>query len=263
VQVPKTFNELIQVCQTLKSKGITPFAEGFKDGWAAQVDYQSDLYSTLWKTPNIFRDITAGTKNYADFPEVKAAFERFAKRMQYAQPNPLDTTNEQAIDLFATGKTAMIAHGAFALASIRKISPNGNFGFLPNFSSNTPGESRIMVGSDTIFMIASESEHKDVALALFTKIATPEVAKLWAQKLNNLSAVIGATPEATDPALKDMKAFIDSGKAFNIYSIDILTGQLDDVWRKTQEQFAADPNRDPAAYIKKLDDSLANIRKSS
>jgi len=263
VEVPETFNELMQVCETLKSKGITPFAEGFKDGWAAQVDYQSDLYSTLWETPNIFRDITAGTKNYADFPGVEAALERFDKRMQYAQPNVMDTTNEQAIDLFATGKTAMIVHGAFALASIRKISPDGNFGFLPNFSSNSPGESRIMVGSDTIFMIASESEHKDVALALFSKIATPEVAEIWAEKLNNLSAVIGATPEATDPVLKDMKRFIDNGQAFNIYSIDILTGQLDDVWRKTHEQFAADPNRDSAAYVRKLDESLENIRKTS
>ena len=74
----------MDVAKKLEDEGITPFAHGFQESWMAQCDLQSDLYGyTLQQNPTMFKDIMAGKKKFADYPDFKKCVQRTVDRLSF------------------------------------------------------------------------------------------------------------------------------------------------------------------------------------
>lgn len=260
VEVPKTYSDFIKLCDTLVSKNIIPFSHGYKDAWTAQVDFQSDFYSVLAKIPTFFADVRSRSKKFADFPEFKASLERYAKRTSYSSGDDFGTDYAKALQLFATGKTAMVLDGNWGLSDIRKNNPEGNFGFFANPWSDNAGDNLLNISVDDAFMVSAQTDAKDAVFKLFDYATSAEGTDAWVKNSKAISVIKGASSEGLDPIIGDILAYVNGNGTYNFESTDILSGQHDSTFRKFQEEFAADTKRDIDKYIQKLDSDFDAIR---
>ena len=67
LEVPETFDDFLNVCQTLKDNGITPILLK-NDSWAGFIWFQALIASF---EPQLYQDICDGTKDYTDPDVVK------------------------------------------------------------------------------------------------------------------------------------------------------------------------------------------------
>jgi len=119
VEVPKTWDELIKVCEALKAKGITPIAlgSGAGDGWAANMLVNS-LFVGLGG-PELQEGFASGKTKWTD-PAIIETFKRIQdfKNKGYIDPNVLGLKYPQGQANFYTGKAAMLFDGSWAANAI-------------------------------------------------------------------------------------------------------------------------------------------------
>lgn len=239
LEVPKTYSDFIKVCDTFKAQGIPPISHGFKDSWVAQVDFQSDFYSALKKMPTFFDDIAAKKKKFSDFPEFKSSLERFSKRLSYSSGDDFGTDYAKSLQLFTTGKAAMVLQGSWAISEIRENNPDGNFGFFVLPAYDVPQDNLLNEGLDDAFMISASTKVKDAALKLFEYAASSEGASAWVKSSGTISCVKDIKVEDLDPMASDIMAYIGSDQVINTGAFEEFSGQKGDVWLQYQEMFAS------------------------
>ncbi|MEV6304637.1 ABC transporter substrate-binding protein [Actinoplanes sp. NPDC051861] len=108
LQAPATLDEFFTVADTLKAKGITPFAFGNQGGWEDELLLESVLiaglgaadYSALW----------SGSLAWTD-PKVATALEAYNKMISYANSDHSAMSFDGAAQLIVDGKAAMFIHG--------------------------------------------------------------------------------------------------------------------------------------------------------
>lgn len=260
VAVPTTYDELINVADTFVSKGVIPFAHGFKDTWTMQPDFQGDFYAKpLSKMPNIYTEIEAGNKKFADYPEFKKSLERYAKRISYSSGDDFGTDATRAYQMLATGKAAMLAQGDWGISEVRKANPDANIGFIINPTENNAADNLLPIQPGNAFMISSQSKVKDGALKFFEFAASPEGGQIWSDTTKNISVVNGVSKDNLDPIAVEIAKYIENNQTYNFEAEPVFVGQRDAVFRKFQEEFGADQKRDIDAYIAKLDKEFENI----
>ncbi|WP_152394949.1 extracellular solute-binding protein [Paenibacillus guangzhouensis] len=119
VQVPKTYDEFLKVCEALKAKGITPIAlgAGAADGWSVNMILNS-MFVGLGG-PELQEGFAAGTTKWTD-PPVLEALKRVKelKDKGYFDKNVLGLKYAQGQAAFYTGKAAMLFDGSWAINAI-------------------------------------------------------------------------------------------------------------------------------------------------
>lgn len=137
--VPSTYVDFITLCDTLKAKGVTPLAMGIKDGWTQNV-LADELLSTylLPANPHWAPDRTAGKIKLTDANVVSTLTKYQDIVKKYCNPNITSVSYTQMMDLYFTGKTAMIPMGSWLNGEIQRAEPSFESGFflMPNDTSN-------------------------------------------------------------------------------------------------------------------------------
>ncbi|CAM4124150.1 extracellular solute-binding protein [Paenibacillus alkaliterrae] len=136
LQVPKTWDELLNAVKVLKEKGITPIALGNKAAWVAQSSILSSLADRVTGTDWFLKAAAQDGAKFTD-PE-------FVQALQYLQDlgnegafqegfNAIDNT--QMEQMFAQGKAAMMIDGGWALT---------------NFAANASEEAMAQMGATVL-----------------------------------------------------------------------------------------------------------------
>ena len=121
IEVPQTWDELVAASEKLLAAGIQPFSIGMKDGWP-----QAQLANMFAGTDLLAKDTHWGAKRNAN--EVKFNNEDLKKGMEkyqtictkYAGDNLNGITYTQMLELFFTGKAAMLPIGSWVNAEVAK-----------------------------------------------------------------------------------------------------------------------------------------------
>ena len=164
LQVPTTYEEFLEVCQTLKDNGVTPMSVCGTDAWIPAQFVQQIAGGMAGD--QLFNDICNGKEKWNNEIHVKAAEE--VKKMAdkgYFQDGYIGMGPEESTDLFTTGKTAMYFQGAWDADKCAKSEIGENVGafVLPPYDSQY---TNISVGSvDTSFAVAETCKNKDAAVA--------------------------------------------------------------------------------------------------
>ena len=259
VEIPKTHEELLAAADKFKEAGITPFAHGFKEGWTAQCDFQSDLYGyCLEKNPTMFKDIMSGEKKFADYPDFRDCVQRNAERLAYEGGDDFGTDVNKARNMLINGEAAMFIGGNWDIGVFAESENPDNIGFFPT-PNNPEGDPIQGLASDGSYMVYAKGEHIDAALKFVEFMASDEGIALWNSKGTDIPCSSSASTEGLSNLVVDIMDIMKSGNVYNYESEDIFTGQYDSVFRAWQEEFAADPDRDVDTYIEKLDEEFAMI----
>lgn len=260
VEIPKTHAELMAASQKFQDAGIYAFAHGYKDSWPAQCEIQSDLYGyCLQQNPKMFEDIQAGKKSFADYPEFKEVVQRTADRLSFKSGDDFGTDSAQAREMLVNGEAAMLVSGNWEIGEFINLGADDKIGFFatPNTEDGKPV---LGLASDGSYMLCSQSEHKTQALKFIEFLASPEGAAMWNTGGKDIPCSLEVDASTLSPIVQDVLEIEKTGVVYNFEAEGIFTGQFDSTFRKWQEEFAADPERNVDKYIGKLDAEIKAIQ---
>lgn len=207
VTPPETFDELLEVCQTIQDAGYTPISCSAGTAWCLSM-IAGYLMDRQGVDLNAIADHTA---NWTDENCVEAA-NKLLTLSQYFQPTAAGDSNDQATANFYNGEAAMLVQGSWAIAQINGNNPDfeascGVFQFPAIEGANDPN--RMIVKTDNLLM-SSTTEHPEACIALM-KMFTDETAQKY-------TAEIGGKI----PIIKDLEIDYDKAPAQLSYIQDIL-----------------------------------------
>jgi raffinose/stachyose/melibiose transport system substrate-binding protein len=203
VKIPQTWDEFLEVAETLKAAGLVPLSIAGADS-AVQVPAGTDVIASAryggWTFEN---KLQAGETDLTD-PDYVAALQLMKDIQPFLPENPSGVSYDDARILFTTGKAAMITTGSWDLAFFRAQNPDLEIGVFPvptgpEWVSQDPLTPGFVDGG---YALATKSDHPEEATELLDWMATPEYGKLFAEHVGQIPAVEGAKP--TDPLLLEM-----------------------------------------------------------
>lgn len=160
VDVPKTYEELIDVVKKLKAKGIQPMAIGEKDTWTGSFLFMNILLRTNGG-PGFLKDVVDKKKTFND-PAFVEAVNKFQDLVQAGafQEGVTSFDYNAGENLFKTGKAAMYFMGSWATGGIDDSSVKGKVGvfkFPTVGGKGNPDEFMLAPGS--AFAVSANSKH--------------------------------------------------------------------------------------------------------
>ncbi|MDP4096059.1 extracellular solute-binding protein [Paenibacillus sp. P96] len=161
-ETPKTFEELLEVVKTLKSKGITPIAIGEKDSWTGSLLFMNILLRTNGG-PGFLQDVIDGKKTFNDpaFTEAVAAFQELVKAGAF--PDGATSIDYNAGgNIFKTGKAAMYIMGTWETGAIDSSSVADQVAAFQFPTVNGKGDvNEYIVAPGSAFAMSANSEHPE------------------------------------------------------------------------------------------------------
>ncbi|MFG1956490.1 ABC transporter substrate-binding protein [Nonomuraea sp. NPDC049028] len=162
VQVPKTFEELLTACDTLKSGGVQPIAFGNQYGWAAiHFITQLNTYDVAPKT--LETDYAPATGAFTD-PGYVTALKQFGELVSRCGTKDANgLSHETAQAQFLSGKAAMHYLESVEFDVLDKSELDWSFLRLPAPAS-APGDTNALTGAPDGFLVNGQSKNAGLAV---------------------------------------------------------------------------------------------------
>lgn len=202
IAIPKTYDQFVQACKTLKAAGVTPIAIGGANGTGWELELGLGVVGPNTYGGNAFwSDIESGKATFTD-PRFVAAIQRMVDLAPYYSPGFKGLSYDTAISQFINGQAAMFFGGSFENGNIRTQNPKLDYSIFP-FPPNKVGETDwVSAFADGSFGLVAQSHHQKAALEVLNFMASQQFAKMFADLLGWPPAQPGVT--AKDPVLDEM-----------------------------------------------------------
>ena len=220
LQEPQTWDELIEIAETLKKNGVIPFATGSKDGWILSLTHGT-LGPTFYGGNAFVEKILKGETNFTS--------EEFTKSIQimkdlsaYFPKFYTGLGMEEMRSLFTTGKAAMFIMGDWEIAVLKKENPDMNLGLFP-IPSATGGKPTVTTWVDASYAVNANSKNKDAALKFVEFLTSKEFGTMVAEDLHSLPTIAGV--ESSDPLIAKILKSATNSETSTPYMIVVYFNQ--------------------------------------
>jgi glucose/mannose transport system substrate-binding protein len=168
VSPPKTWDEFLSTCQTLKGKGLkNPLALG--ENWTQNHLWESVALGVLG--PDDWNALWSGKLKFTD-PKVVKVWETFGKVLACSNPDASGLSWQQAVDRMLKGDAAFNVMGDWAagyMATTLKLVPGEGFGYAPS-----PSTSGVFMMLSDSFGLPKGAKHRDAALKWLKLLGSKE-----------------------------------------------------------------------------------------
>jgi len=259
---PKTFDELISACEKIKSAGKDPIgvACGANSEWCLGMiaGYLCDREGG----PTNLDGIKSGSVKWTD-KTYKDAGEKLTKLAKYFQKTAKSDANDPVTEGFATGKTAMLVQGTWAIGQINGKHADfaGKYDLFkfPAIDGSQANANRVVCKTDNICMSAkAEGDKKDAAIELLKMFTDQEEQTYTVQKagkmpVTNYDIDYSSAPEQ----LQTLKKMVEEAKGdtLGFYNEEIPDSEVGAEFNKTYVSIALGD--------KKVDEALEALNKFS
>lgn len=262
LQVPKTWDELIEVSQKLKDNGVTPFYGTFSaaEGWTigqGWFDYSVGGSLDVLK----FFDALKSEGEHVG-AQSKVSFEKdFAKpvkKMRYladnfVNPDAFSRSYGDGNTNFAKGKAAMLMQGPWSFSEIAKTNPDLNLGTFPLPMTNDPNDLKVRVNVDLAGWIPQASKHKPQAREFLNYLYSPEVIEKYNASQLGIVPLEGAE-QTKDERIQGAMHYYNQAQFYQGPSV--LIDKTIPVFNYTQEMLLSDQ---PNKLLQTLDEDWARL----
>jgi len=221
--MPKTWDELLAACTTLKDKGIDPIALGSKNRWPAQFWFDYLLLRTAG--PDYRAKLMSGAASYTD-AEVKAAMGLWKDLVDAgcfaANSNANDWTD--ASDQVARGDAAMTLMGTWITGywNGQGLEPGTDYDFF-EFPVIADGVPNAVVGPVDGLLIAANAANPEGAKQLLAwLVSDPAVQAKWAAAQGALSPNVKVDAATYTPVMQRALEAVNNADAF-AFNYDLAT----------------------------------------
>lgn len=191
---PTTYDEFIDLCQTIKDKGdMAPIVVGGQDIWHMGFWFHKAYNDqVLSQDPEFIKHCYDGTKDFSD-STFKATFEELQSIFQYAQDGWASTPDAQITTFLVNDMAAMMYSGTHMFSRIAQADPEFEMGW---FAVPSPdGKTRLVggggVGGLAISAEAAKDPDKKAAAEEFIRFFfQPDNYKVYCEKLSAIPSTV-------------------------------------------------------------------------
>lgn len=212
---PKTFDELLAILKTLKSKGHeAPILEGLQDAWTI-AHYLGTMIQRYLPADVIAKDYNPKTGEFTN-PGYKVVLQRFQQLVDYMGPNATSIDHTTVRNLFIKGDVPIMYLQLAEFGYINKDRPDLDYGFFnfPAFSDGA-GDPSYLTGAPEGFMMSSTSKVPEAAEKFYKFLYRKDNMEKFVKDIGAPVGVIGAVNTSNSfPKLVEAVQLIDNTKAY-------------------------------------------------
>lgn len=210
--VPKTMDEMWDVCDKLVEAGIQPFS--FPDKKAVRISQQFDRMLIGCVDHDFYSkcdELVKGNYKIKDDPNIRKYAETILKLREYGNPDSLGYDDEPAYEEFTSGKSAMYLDGSWAVTTFETMNPDLNF-TCTAVPAITTDDFWTAGTVDTAYAISADCtpEETDACLRFLNFLVREDIAQEFSDGDKNPTLIQGV--EYNVPQLKEINDFIDKGQ---------------------------------------------------
>lgn len=203
--IPTTWDEFTQLCEEIQAEGIQPLYFGYKDIWTCLAPWNA-IAVNLCPTDLAYQ-VNSGTATFTEAYEQVAIKQKAL--LDYAQPNPVAYSYNDACTAFARGQAAMYVIGSYAIPQIKSVNPDMNIDSFV-FPANDSADKNILnSGNDLMFCVMEDCEYKEEAYEVLRFLLEDENVQAYLNAQSAVPCKKGDYEMAGE--LDGMKAYIESG----------------------------------------------------
>lgn len=209
LEIPKTWDEFIEVLDKLKAAGEQPLLMTSKDTWTGLCPWNSmapDLQ------PDGFTDDRKADKTTFVGTHEEVA-EKYLTLLDYAQDDFMGLTYNDGNKEFANGGAAMVINGNWAINQYKNSNPDINVNMFAFPASNDESKNYVTSGVDVLLGICKDSANEEMAKEFVSFMMEPENAQTYIDDQFAFSAVKGV--EQKNETVAGVKEDIENGKVAN------------------------------------------------
>ncbi len=158
-EIPTTWDEFMELCETIKASGQQPLYFGFKDVWTCLAPWNALAVDLA--PADVCRQVNKGETLFAN--EYDDVAEKMLELLQYAQNDPFAYNYNDACTAFANGESAMYCIGSYAVPQIQSVNPDMDIDSFVMPGSNNADENILNSGVDLQFCVTADCEEKEAA----------------------------------------------------------------------------------------------------
>jgi raffinose/stachyose/melibiose transport system substrate-binding protein len=219
LEVPTTWDELIEVCETLEAAGVTPFYATFADNWTIGQGWYDYTVGGTIDTVAFFEGLAeegtnVGPNSAVSFQKDQAEpVDKMLELSQYANSDAASRTYFEGNTAMANGEAAMYMQGPWAFGEIEKAAPDLDLGMFPLPVTDDPDDLKVRINMDLAAWIPEASEHQEAARAFLEYLYQPEVIQAYNE--SQLGFVpTKAAPPVSDERILGLQEYIDEGEIY-------------------------------------------------
>lgn len=225
LEIPKTWDELIALCDELESLDITPFYATFKDDWTVGQGWFDYSVGGSIDTLAFFDELGAEGADVG--PNSAVSFEKdFAEPLDkmlllsenYVNADADSRSYGDGNLAMAQGKAAMYLQGPWAFSEIAKSAPDLELGTFPLPMTEDESDLAVRVNIDLAAMIPEASKHKEAARDFLEYLYQPEIIEEYNASQLGFTPTKGA-PEPSDPRIQGMIPYYEDGQIYQGASV--------------------------------------------
>lgn len=205
-EIPETWTEFIQLCETIKKSGKQPLYFGFKDTWTCLAPWNAlavDL-AEADVCQQVNRGETTFTKEYEDVAQ------KMLEILPYGQEGPFAYGYNDACTAFANGESAMYTIGSYAIPQIKSVNPDMKIDSFVMPGSDNKEENLLNSGVDLQFCVTKDCENKEAAYEVLDFLLEHDNVQAFMDSQNSVPCKQEAFELA--PEIEGMKSYIEQGK---------------------------------------------------
>lgn len=205
-EIPETWTEFIQLCETIKKLGKQPLYFGFKDTWTCLAPWNAlavDL-AEADVCQQVNRGETTFTKEYEDVAQ------KMLEILPYGQEGPFAYGYNDACTAFANGESAMYTIGSYAIPQIKSVNPDMKIDSFVMPGSDNKEENLLNSGVDLQFCVTKDCENKEAAYEVLDFLLEHDNVQAFMDSQNSVPCKQEAFELA--PEIEGMKSYIEQGK---------------------------------------------------
>ena len=193
LEIPKTWDELLAICEILKNNGITPVEQIFGLANGRQFQFLMQYYYVQAEDPEFAakysRNEVALHENAAYVRGVEKVYDLWEKG--YINEDPLSTSVEVAVNDFIENKYGMVFRNTSWYTAVNQISPEAaaNLGFFP-MPDIDPDNIGVTLWMPHAWVASQNSKNIDVVLDLFKFLTTQEAIDAYTSVLTPTGAFL-------------------------------------------------------------------------
>ena len=209
LEIPKTWDEFIDVLDQIKDAGEQPLLMTYKDAWTSLCPWNSmapDLQ------PDGFTDDRKeGKTTFAGTHE--EIVEKYLTLLDYAQDDFMGLTYDDGNKAFANGDAVMIINGNWAINQYKNANADINVNMFALPASNDESKNYVTSGVDVLLGVCKDSANEDMAKEFVSFMMEPENAQTYIDDQFAFSAIKGV--EQNNETVAGVKEDIANGKVAN------------------------------------------------
>ncbi len=208
-QIPKTWDELISLCEEIKAAGKLPFYMGYKDTWTCLSPWNSAASSLADST--VCKDVNRGLTTFSE--QYRVVAEQMKTLLEYGPKDFAAYSYNDVCTAFARGESAMFMIGSYAVPQIKSVNPDINIDSFVYPAASEEGGNYLTSGIDLQFCIMEDCPNKEAAYEVLRFLLEDENVQAY---MDNQNAVPCKKGDFTLASMLDgMKEYIKEGKVMD------------------------------------------------